>query len=164
MTLSAAELALNWVEYHCDRHGFLVAMGPRAEVICACGKSARRFRHGRTVDPKTLRPTAARAKRLNRAEQPFIYGCDDCGEDFGGRDLQRRHVTGRAPSKRCLAPDEMQGKGWHRDKKGRWRRTGSFSPASRPHAKRGVGVPEGASVRTTPGSLPTPILSASKAA
>ena len=94
---------------------------PVAEVFCACGKSARRFRHGRTLDPKTLKATKAKARALNAHGHPFIHACGDCGEDFGGKTLLKNHRTGRGNGKRCLTPDEMSAKGWRKDDKSRWR-------------------------------------------
>jgi hypothetical protein len=119
--LTAAEVERGWVEFACDVHGFLVATTPNATVWCSCGKRARHTRHGRLVDPDTLKPTQAKARELNASGHPFIHACGDCGEDFQGVRLQQRHRTGRASSKRCLTPTEMQAKGWRRDEKGRWR-------------------------------------------
>jgi hypothetical protein len=119
--LSVAEVERGWVEFVCDAHGFLVATTPNATVWCSCGKRARHSRHGRLVDPDTLKPTQAKAREANTVGQPFIHGCGDCGADFGGRTLQKRHRIGRGNSKRCLTQEEMTKKGWHQDGKGRWR-------------------------------------------
>src|ERR687892_1544180 len=121
MSLTAAEVELGWVEFHCDRHGFLVATSPEASAFCKCGKQARRLRHGRLLDPETLKPTQAKAREHNAFGHPFIHGCGDCGEDFHGRTLQARHRVGRGNGKRCLSLTEMEKKGWHRDERGRWR-------------------------------------------
>lgn len=128
-SLSAVELERGWASFECDAHGFLVAASPRVArtVWCRCGKRARIFRSGRAVDPDTLKPTAAKAKTLNRSGHPFIYGCG-CGEDFGGRTLLKRHRVGGTKSKRCLSVEEMAARGWLMDQKGRWRqRIDSFS-------------------------------------
>jgi hypothetical protein len=123
VSLTAAELEQGFVEFACDVHGFLVATTPNATVWCSCGKRARHTRHGRLVDPDTLKPTQAKARQLNEAEHPFIHGCGDCGQDFGGRTLQQRHRVGSKLHKRCMTSDEMIEKGWHCDDKGRWRKT-----------------------------------------
>jgi hypothetical protein len=124
--LFAAEVERGWVEFACDVHGFLVATTPNATVWCSCGKRARHTRHGRLLDPDTLKPTQAKARELNTSGHPFIHGCGDCGEDFGGRTLQQRHRVGSKLHKRCMTPEEMQAKGWHCDAKGRWRKTNSL--------------------------------------
>jgi hypothetical protein len=41
-TLTAAELERGWAEFVCQRCGFLVAMTPRAVVVCGCGRKAAR--------------------------------------------------------------------------------------------------------------------------
>jgi hypothetical protein len=53
MSLTAHERELGLVEFHCDAHGFLAATTPKASVYCVCGKTARRLRSGRLVDPET---------------------------------------------------------------------------------------------------------------
>ncbi len=121
MSLSAVEVERGWVEFACDAHGFLVATTPNATVWCVCGKRARQVRHGRLLDPDTLKPTQAKARELNAAGHPFIHACGDCGQDFRGRYLQKRHRIGRGAAKRCLTAEEMTEKGWHRDEQGRWR-------------------------------------------
>jgi hypothetical protein len=121
MSLSAVEAEQGWVEHACDTHGFLVACTPRAQVNCHCGKVARILRHGRIVDEKTLRPTTAKARSLNAAGHPNRYACGDCGSDFGGQTILRRHRAGSKRSKRCLTATEMKSKGWRLDDKGRWR-------------------------------------------
>ena len=111
------------MEYHCDEHGFLVATTPeRTTVWCHCGKRARILRAGRLLDPDTLKPTKAKARELNTAGQPFIHACGDCREDFGGKTLRDRHRVGRGPKRRCLTPDELASRGFHRDDRGRWHR------------------------------------------
>jgi hypothetical protein len=124
MSLSAAEVARGWVEFHCDAHGFLVATTPRANVYCGCGKRARTLRHGRLVSARTLKPTAAKARALNHEGEPYVYGCGDCGEDFHGRELQARHRVGPRSAKRCLTAVEMEARGWRQDERGRWRNVG----------------------------------------
>jgi hypothetical protein len=121
MSLTADEVARGWVEFVCDAHGFRVATTPNATVWCSCGKRARHQRHGRLVDPDTLKPTAAKARKLNSSGQPFIHACGDCGEDFQGVTLQKRHRIGRPGSKRCLTQAKMFEKGWGLDEDGRWR-------------------------------------------
>jgi hypothetical protein len=125
--LTVEETQRGWVEFECDAHGFLVATTHNATVYCVCGKRARHCRHGRVVDPDTLRPTGAKAHALNSAGEPFIHACGDCGEDFHGRTLQRRHRVGKPSAKHCLTSEEMQTKGWHKDGRGRWR-----GPAPKP--------------------------------
>jgi hypothetical protein len=120
--LTVEEQHRGWVEFLCDAHGFLVATTPNATVWCECGKRARASRHGRLVDPDTLKPTDAKPRELNRMFRPYIHGCADCGEDFGSVRLQTRHRAGTPLHKRCLTPEEMTLKGWHMDPKGRWRR------------------------------------------
>jgi hypothetical protein len=122
MTLTAAEVERGWVEFACDAHGFLVATTPNATVWCFCGKRARHTRHGRLLDPDTLKPTQAKAREVNTAGHPFIHSCGDCGQDFHGRTLQQRHRVGSKLHKRCMTPEEMIQKGWHQDTQGRWRR------------------------------------------
>jgi hypothetical protein len=53
MSLTAHERELGLVEFHCDAHGLLAATTPKASVYCVCGKTARRLRSGRLVDPET---------------------------------------------------------------------------------------------------------------
>jgi hypothetical protein len=118
--LTADEVERGFVEFHCDVHGGLVATTPNATVWCSCGKRVRHQRHGRLVDPDTLKPTAAKARKLNSSGQPFIHGCGDCGQDFQGVTLQKRHRVGRS-QRRCLTPTEMFEKGWALDEHGRWR-------------------------------------------
>lgn len=130
--LSAAEVERGWVEYHCDSHGGLVAMTPGAHVTCRCGKRARDIRHGRLLNPETLKPTRAKARELNSTGHPCIHACGDCKEDFHSKTLFSRHRAGRGPNKRCLTPDEMKTKDWDKDEKGRWRnmRYGSWGSSS----------------------------------
>jgi hypothetical protein len=116
----SARLGLS-VGRSCDVHGFLVATTPNATVWCSCGKRTRHQRHGRLADPDTLKPTQAKARKLNSSGQPVIHACGDCGADFRGRTLQKRHRVGRASSKRCLTAEEMIEKGWALDEDGRWR-------------------------------------------
>jgi hypothetical protein len=95
MTLTATEVERGWVEHVCDQHGFLAAMTPKAQVQCRCGKVARILRHGRVVNEQTLKPTAARARSLNGSGHPHAHACGDCGEDFHGASLLKRHRVGR---------------------------------------------------------------------
>lgn len=130
MSLTAAERERGWVEHECDEHGFLVAMTPRARVTCKCGKMARILRSGRIVNEETLKPTTAKARTRNKLGHPFIHGCGDCGEDFGGETLLRKHRVGGKNNKRCMGSAEMLGKGWFADGSGRWRRRGALSPTN----------------------------------
>lgn len=127
--LTADEREQGWVEHHCDEHGFLAACAPSALVTCACGKVARMLRSGRIVNEETLKPTAAKPRARNGAGQAFIHGCGDCGEDFGGETLLRRHRAGGKRKKRCMSRHEMIGRGWFADEAGRWRVPGSKSPS-----------------------------------
>jgi hypothetical protein len=120
VTLSATEVERGWVEHECPKHGFLVATTPRAVVNCECGRVARILRHGRVVDEKTLKVTSAKARSLNGSGQPNLYACADCGADFGGKTISRRHRVGRGSGKRCLTASEMQAKGWRKSDRGRW--------------------------------------------
>jgi len=129
VTLTAPEREQGWVEFHCDAHGFLVATMPKASIWCRCGKQARRLRHGRLIDPETLKPTQAKARELNAVGHPFIHACGNCGVDFGGQRLLKRHRAGSKLKKHCLSPEQMRAKGWFQDDKGRWRQRGSFSSA-----------------------------------
>jgi len=78
-------------------------------------------RNGRLFDPDTLKPTQAKARALNEAGHPNIHACGDCGADFRGETLLRRHRVGRGAKRRCLTTLEMTGKGWRQDAEGRWR-------------------------------------------
>jgi hypothetical protein len=114
--LAAQEQEDGWVEHVCDQHGFLVATTPRAHVTCKCGKVARILRSGRIVDEVTLRPTSATARMLNSAGHPSLYGCDQCGEDFGGKTILRRHRT----KGQCRTVEQMRERGWNKNRRGRW--------------------------------------------
>ena len=49
--------------------------------------------------------------------------CTECHETFGGTYTGDRHRVGPFPDgRRCLTPDEMLTKGWHRDDRGTWHR------------------------------------------
>lgn len=114
--LLAEEVERGWVEHVCDDHGFLVATTPRALVTCECGKVSRILRSGRLVDAATLRPTKAAARSMNTAGHPNLYGCDECGEDFGGKTILRRHrLKGR-----CRTGEQMSQLGWSKNRRGRW--------------------------------------------
>jgi hypothetical protein len=140
--LTVEEQQRDWVEFICDAHGFLVATSPNVTVWCQCGKRARASRHGRLVDPDSLKPTDAAPRELNKLFRPYIHGCADCGEDFGGTRLQARHRAGTKLHKRCLTPEEMTLKGWQMDEKGRWRDPSRPVSESRSLArKRGAGKP-----------------------
>jgi hypothetical protein len=96
-------------------------MSPRAVVNCGdCGKVARILRHGRVVNEKTLKPTRAKAQSVNDSGHPNLHACGECGEDFGGVTIQRRHRAGRGSAKRCMTASEMQAKGWRKSTRGRW--------------------------------------------
>lgn len=114
--LLAEEIERGWVEHVCDDHGFLVATTPRAQVSCDCGKVARILRGGRIVDEKTLRPAQAQARSVNSAGHPNLYACDECGEDFGGKTIIRRHRT----KGRCRTVSQMAERGWTKNRRGRW--------------------------------------------
>ena len=60
-----------------------------------------------------------RPHATNLAGHPVLYPCSHCGQDFGGKELRRRHRHRRAD--RCLTPDEMMAKGLWMDRYGRWR-------------------------------------------
>jgi hypothetical protein len=134
VSLSPSEVERGWVEYHCDLHGFLVAMSPRASVQCRCGKQARRLRHGRIVDPVTLKPTDAKPRELKQDGSPFLHRCNACGGDFGGTTALRRHRVGRGARKRCLTAAEMSARGWHLNSRGRWSRPEPRTELSRSEA------------------------------
>jgi len=120
MTLTAEEMELGWVEFVCEKHGFLVAMTPRAVVWCKCGKQATRLRGGRVVD-RDLKLTEAKARASNGSGKPSLHLCPDCQQDFGGGFIHKRHRVGtRGKSKRCLTSAEMRAKGWRLTKRGRW--------------------------------------------
>jgi hypothetical protein len=115
------EIKRGWVEHVCDAHGFLVATTPHAHVTCPCGKVARIVRNGRVVDEETLKPTRAKPRALNAQGQPYLHRCGDCGTDFGGKEILSRHRVGRR-EKRCLSAEEMHGRGWRLNARGRWSR------------------------------------------
>jgi hypothetical protein len=98
------------------------------KVTCRCGKVARILRSGRIVNEDTLRTTPAKARTLNSSGHPNLYACDDCGQDFGGEGLRKRHRVGRGAARRCMSPHEMVGRNWFADERGRWRQPGPKSP------------------------------------
>jgi hypothetical protein len=131
--LSPEEIERGWVAFECDRHGFLIATLPSARVNCRCGMRARMVRNGRILGDD-LRPTNATARGENLASHPALYMCAECGEDFGGRTLQKRHRVGGKNAKRCLSAEQMTQREWSRDNRVRWR--GKPMPEARAHALR----------------------------
>jgi hypothetical protein len=63
--------------------------------------------------------------------------CPTCGEDFGSVSAFDKHRLGnheyvlseeRPDGRRCLTPEEMQGRGMKKDKRGRWRLAARETP------------------------------------
>lgn len=44
-----------------------------------------------------------------------------CCQTFSGPTTGDAHRVGKYPDRRCLTPDEMTARGWHKDRRGIWR-------------------------------------------